>query len=101
MCCGRTRGLGEGICRHPGVGGCLPGGSPAIPSEGLQDWRRVGVLASSIRGMHTLSLQHFAVRDPMLATDDATRIGSDGYLMSLRRDAMVVVVPRDQWDRLC
>jgi hypothetical protein len=23
----------------------------------------------------------------VLATDDATRIGSDGYLMSLRRDA--------------
>jgi hypothetical protein len=37
----------------------------------------------------------------MLATDDATRIGSDGYLMSIRRDAVVVVVPPDQWDRLC
>ena len=38
MCCGGTRGLGEGIlvCRHPGVGGCLPGGAPAIPAEGLQ-----------------------------------------------------------------
>jgi len=70
----------------------------------LRDYRtgrRVGVLASSIRGMLTLFLQHFAVRDPMLATDDATRIGSDGYLMSIRRDAVVVVVPRDQWDRLC
>ena len=69
--------------------------------RGYRTGRRVGVLASSIRGMHTLSLQHFTVRNPMPATDDATRIGSDGYLMSLRRDAMVVVVPRDQWDRLC
>ena len=49
--------------------------------------RRIRVLTSSIRGLHTLSLQHLAVRDPVLATDDATRIGSDGYLMSLRRDA--------------
>ena len=83
----RNRGLGEGIlvCRHPGVGGCLPGGAPVIQAEGLQ--YRPAVLASSIRGLQTLSLQHFAVRDPVLATDDATRIGSDGYLMSLRRDA--------------
>jgi len=57
--------------------------------------RRVGVLASSIRGLQTLSLQHFAVRDRVLATDDATRIGSDGYLIFLRRDAVVMVVPCD------
>jgi len=69
----------------------------------LRDYRtgqRVGVLANSIRGLQTLALQHFALRDPVLATDGATRIGSDGYLMSLRRDAWVVAVPRDEWDRL-
>ena len=63
--------------------------------------QQVGVLANSIRGLQTLALKHFALRDPVLATDGATRIGSDGYLMSLRRDAWVVAVPREEWDRLC
>ena len=69
----------------------------------LRDYRtgqRVGVMANSIRSLQTLALQHFALRDPVLATDGATRISSDGYLMSFRRDAWVVAVPRDEWDRL-
>jgi hypothetical protein len=37
----------------------------------------------------------------VIATDGAAPIGSDGYLMSLRRDAVVVAVPRHVWDRLC
>jgi hypothetical protein len=45
--------------------------------------------------------QHFAVRDPVIATDGAALIGSDGYLMSLRLDAVVVAVPSHVWDRLC
>jgi hypothetical protein len=48
-----------------------------------------------------LAQQHFSVRDPVIATDGAALIGSDGYLMSLRRDAVVVAVPRHVWDRLC
>jgi hypothetical protein len=39
--------------------------------------QQVGVLANSIRGLQTLALQYFALRDPVLATDEATRIGSD------------------------
>ena len=67
----------------------------------LRSGQRVGVLATTIRELQNLSLQHFSVRDPVLATDEASRIGSDGYLMSLRRNAVVVVVPRDLWDKLC
>jgi len=51
--------------------------------------QRDGILASTIRGLQNLSLQHFSVRDPVLATDGAAQIGSDGYLMSLRRDGML------------
>jgi hypothetical protein len=57
----------------------------------------VGVMASSIRDLQILAQQHFAVRDPVIATDGAALIGSDGYLMSLRRDAVVVAVPRHVW----
>jgi hypothetical protein len=39
--------------------------------------QQVGVLANSIRDLQTLALQHFALRDPVLATDGATRIGMD------------------------
>ena len=63
--------------------------------------QRVGVLASTIRDLQNLSLQHFSVRNSVLATDEATRIGSDGYLMSLRRNVVVVVVQHDVWDKLC
>ena len=70
----------------------------------LRDYRtgqRVGVLANSICGLQTLARQHFGMRDPVLATDEDLRIGSDGYLMSLRRDAWVVAVPRELWNRMC
>jgi hypothetical protein len=76
---------------------------PDIPSQ-LREYRSgqlIGVMASSIRDLQTLALQHFAVRDPVIATDGAALIGFDGYLMSLRRDAVVVAVPRHVWDRLC
>jgi hypothetical protein len=53
---------------------------------------------SSIRDLQILAQQHFSVRDPVIATDGAALIGSDGYLMSLRRDAVVVAVPRHVWD---
>ena len=76
---------------------------PDIPSQ-LREYRScqlIGVMASSIRDLQTLALQHFSVRDPVIATDGADLIGFDGYLMSLRRDAVVVAVPRHVWDRLC
>jgi hypothetical protein len=60
----------------------------------------VGVMASSIRDLQTLAQQHLSIRDPVIATDGAALIGSDGYLMSLRRDAVVVAVPCHVWDRL-
>ena len=63
--------------------------------------QQVEVLANTIRDLQNLSLQHFSVRDPVITTDGAARIGSDGYLMSLRWDVVVVAVPRDVWDRLC
>ena len=79
---------------------------PDTPSQPFQlrEFRTgqlVGVMASSIRDLQILAQQHFAVRDPVIATDGAALIGSDGYLMSLRRDAVVVAVPRHVWDRLC
>ena len=79
---------------------------PDTPSQPFQlrEFRTgqlVGVMASSIRDLQILAQQHFAVRDPMIATDGAALIGSDGYLISLRRDAVVVAVPRHVWDRLC
>ena len=58
-------------------------------------------MASSIRDLQTLAQQHFSVRDPVIAMDGAALIGSDGYLMSFRRDAVVVDVPRHVWDILC
>jgi hypothetical protein len=48
-------------------------------------------MASSIRDLQILAQQHFAVRDPVIATDGAALIGSDGYLMSLRRNAVVTI----------
>ena len=79
---------------------------PDTPSQPFQlrEFRTgqlVGVMASSIRDLQTLTQQHFSVRDPVIATDGAALIGSDGYLMSLRRDTVVVAVPRHVWDRLC
>ena len=79
---------------------------PDTPSQPFQlrEFRTgqlVGVMASSIRDLQILAQQHFAVRDPVIATDGAALIGSDGYLMTLRRDAVVVAVPRHVWDRLC
>ena len=79
---------------------------PDTPSQPFQlrEFRTgqlVGVMASSIRDLQILAQQHFSVRDPVIATDGAALIGSDGYLMSLRRDAVVVAVPRHVWDRLC
>ena len=50
--------------------------------------RRVGVLANSIRGVQDLAL------------NDTTQISSDGYLMFLPENEVVVAVPRDQWDRM-
>jgi hypothetical protein len=36
--------------------------------------RRVGVLANSVRSLQDLALQHFAIRDPLLALDNTTQI---------------------------
>jgi hypothetical protein len=79
---------------------------PDTPSQPFQlrefrTGQHVGVMASSIRDLQILAQQHFAVRDPVIATDGAALIGSDGYLMSLRRDAVVVAVPRHVWDSFC
>jgi hypothetical protein len=78
---------------------------PNTPSQPFQlrEFRTgqlVGFMASSIRDLQILAQQHFAVRDLVIATDGAALIGSDGYLMSLRQDAVVVAVPRHVWDRL-
>lgn len=43
----------------------------------LRDYRtgrRVGVLANSVRSLQDLALQHFAIRDPLLALDNTTQI---------------------------
>jgi hypothetical protein len=74
---------------------------PDTPSQPFQmrEFRTgqlVGVMASSNRDLQILAQQHFAVRDPVIAMDGAALIGSDGYLMSLRRDAVVVAVPRHE-----
>jgi hypothetical protein len=68
---------------------------PDTPSQPFQlrEYRSgqlIGVMASSIRDLQTLPLHHFSVRDPVIATDGAALVGSDGYFMSLRRDAVVV-----------
>ena len=36
--------------------------------------RRVGILANTIRGVQNLALQHFALRNPVLALNDSTQI---------------------------
>jgi hypothetical protein len=59
---------------------------PDTPSQPFQlrEFRTgqlVGVMASSIRDFQILAQQHFAVRNPVIATDGAAIIGSDGYLM--------------------
>lgn len=59
--------------------------------------RRFRILANSIQD---LALQHFALRNPVLALSDTTQISSDRYLMSLPQNEVVVAVPRDQWDRM-
>ena len=49
----------------------------------LRDFRtshRFRILANSIQD---LALQHFALRNPVLALSDTTQISSDRYLMSL------------------
>ena len=79
---------------------------PDTPSQPFQlrEFRTgqlVGVMASSIRDLQVQAQQFFSIRDPVIATDGAALIGSDGYLMSLRRDAVVVAVTRDVWGRLC
>jgi hypothetical protein len=86
-----------------------PSSSPRVPPQHMaglpeprglekaQEFRTgqlVGVMASSIRDLQVLAQQHFSVRDPVIATDGAALIGSDGYLMSLRQDAVVVAVHR-------
>jgi hypothetical protein len=63
---------------------------PDTPSQPFQlrefrTGKLVGVIASSIRDLQILAQQHFALRDPVIATDGAALIGSDGYLMSLRQ----------------
>lgn len=69
----------------------------------LRDYRtgrRVGVLSNSVRGLQYLAMQHLVIRDPVLALNNTTQISTDGYLMSLHRNEVVVAVPRDQWDRM-
>jgi hypothetical protein len=113
--------LSSSVCRYEPIPAPVVQKVPTCVVEEPEDWMReypdtpsqpfqlrefrtgqlVGVMASSIRDLQILAQQHFAVRDPVIATDGAALIGSDGYLMSLRRDAVVVAVPRHVWDRLC